>query len=433
MNENEFAQSAENAVIAGIALPGNQRWEIEENLSELAQLAATSGVAVMDRVVQERRQIHSAYFLGKGKVDELKMMVKMHNAGTVIFDSDLTPAQMRNLEKKLDSKIIDRSTLILDIFAKHARTRAAKTQVELAQLQYLLPRLTRQWTHLSRQVGGVGTKGPGETQLETDRRLIRRRIDTLQKELVKIDRQRQTRRKGRKHRFRASLIGYTNVGKSTIMNLLTGADVFVEDQLFATLDSTVRKVQLDNKHTILLSDTVGFIRKLPHHLIESFKSTLDEVVDSDLLIHVIDVSHASFSEQIKAVNQVLEEIGANEKPVLMVFNKIDKLKEKMQLIALKRQYPDSIFISATRQIRTEQLEKALVRFMEKNLVETTVEIPMQHSWLLGKIYDRGIVETEEYTDTHVYLRFRSNVPNREIILQLLEKAVRQNGRYSRQG
>ncbi len=433
MNENSISKDSELAILAGIALPGNQRWEIEENLSELAQLAATSGVAVVDQVVQERQQIHSAHFLGKGKIDELKMMVKMHKAGTVIFDSDLMPAQMRNLEKMLETKIVDRSTLILDIFAKHARTRAAKTQVELAQLQYLLPRLTRQWTHLSRQVGGVGTKGPGETQLETDRRLIRRRIDTLQKELIKIDRQRQTRRKGRKHCFRASLVGYTNVGKSTIMNLLTGANVLVEDQLFATLDSTVRKVRLDNKHNILLSDTVGFIRKLPHHLIESFKSTLDEAVGADLLIHVIDVSHPSFSEQLNAVNQVLEEIGAKDKPVLMVFNKIDQLEEKTQLVALKRQYPNSLFISATRRIRTEQLEQALVHFMEKNLVETTLEIPMQHTWLLGKIYDRSIVETEEYTDTHVNLRFRSNIPDREIILQLLEKALRQNGKYRFEG
>ncbi len=419
MNENGLKSTTENAIIAGVVLPNNRRWHVEENLSELKQLATTSGVTVVDQLVQERRQINPASFLGKGKVEELRQMAKMHSVSAVIFDDDLSPAQVRNLEKATDVKIIDRSTLILDIFAQHARTRSAKTQVELAQLQYLLPRLTRQWTHLSRQVGGIGTKGPGETQLETDRRLIRKRIETLQKELKKIDQQRLTRRKGRNQSFRASLIGYTNVGKSTIMNLLSGADVLVEDQLFATLDPTVRRVDLDKKHEILLSDTVGFIRKLPHHLVESFKSTLDEAVEADLLLHVVDVSHPVFHEQIETVNEVLQGINAAEKPVLLVFNKIDQLKEKGLIQSLKGQYPQSVFISATRQIRTEDLKSALVRFMEENFVDGVIEIPIHATRLVGKIHSLAIVAEEKYENSHVSLRYRCSAHNQTIIERLL--------------
>ncbi len=427
MRTYEVAQSIENAIIAGVVLPRDHRWEIEDNLDELRQLAITSGVAVRDQVIQDRQEIHAAYFLGRGKVEELRQMVKMHQARTVIFDGDLTPAQIRNLEKALEAKIVDRSTLILDIFAKHARTRAAKTQVELAQLQHLLPRLTRQWSHLSRQVGGIGTKGPGETQLETDRRLIRRRIETLRKELDKIDRQRQTRRKGRSDTFRVSLIGYTNVGKSTIMNLLSGADVLVEDQLFATLDPTVRQVQLDKKHKILLSDTVGFIRKLPHQLVESFKSTLDEAMEADLLLHVVDVSHPTFADQISAVNQVLEDIGAQDKPVLMVFNKIDRLTEKVQLQSLRRQYPEGVFISATRQLRTERLVQKLIEFMETHFVRTEIHLPLPHAALIGRIYRLAVVEEEKYTHTHIHLWIRCREQNVRVIRQLLQRAQQGNG------
>lgn len=419
MEKIDANATPENAVIAGVVLPRNRRWEVEENLYELKQLAATSGVEVVDQLVQERQKINPAHYIGKGKVEELNQLIKLEKVATVIFDDDLTPAQIRNLEKATDVKIIDRSTLILDIFAQHARTRAAKTQVELAQLQYLLPRLTRQWTHLSRQVGGIGTKGPGETQLETDRRLIRKRIETLQKELDKIDQQRQTRRKGRNNAFRASLIGYTNVGKSTIMNLLSGADVLVEDQLFATLDPTVRRVQLDRKHEVLLSDTVGFIRKLPHHLVESFKSTLDEAMEADLLVHVVDVSHPAFSEQIKTVNEVLQGIDAADKPVLMVFNKIDQLEEKGMIQSLKREYPDSVFISATRQIRTEQLKAALIAFMEESFVSGEIDLPMQSTKFLGKLYSLAIVQDEKYHNSHVTVRYRCSKDNQAIIERLL--------------
>ena len=423
MSEHILYQEPEKAILAGIVLPRDRRWEVEENLMELRQLATTSGVVVVDQVLQERQQFHPAHFLGSGKVNELHDLVKMHKVETVIFDADLSPAQVRNLEKNLQAKIIDRSTLILDIFAKHARTRTAKTQVELAQLQYLLPRLTRQWTHLSRQVGGVGTKGPGETQLETDRRLIRTRIDHLRRDLEKIDRQRQTRRQGRQNMFRASLIGYTNVGKSTIMNLLSGADVLVEDQLFATLDPTVRQVQLNKEHTILLSDTVGFIRKLPHHLVESFKSTLDEAVEADLLLHVVDVGHPSFHEQIDAVNQVLESIKAHDKPTLTVFNKIDKIEEKAQLEVLRKQYPDSVFISATRHIRTETLIDALVKFIENTFVETSILIPLHHSRLVHTIHEMAVVDQEKYEEDGIHLRFRSDQTIRDRLLQHINKTV----------
>jgi GTP-binding protein HflX len=423
---NEVNSAPESAILVGVILPRHSRWEVRDNISELRSLADTSGVMVVDELIQERQFIDPAYFIGTGKVEELSRRVKMHHLSTVIFDDDLSPAQARNLEKATGAKIVDRSALILDIFAQHARTREARTQVELAQLQYLLPRLTRQWTHLSRQVGGIGTKGPGETQLETDRRLIRKRIETLQKELQKIDQQRQIRRKGRSNIFRASLVGYTNVGKSTIMNLLSGSDVLVENQLFATLDSTVRRAELDLNHDILLSDTVGFIRKLPHNLIASFKSTLDEAVEADILLHVVDVSHPAFSEQIHVVNEVLQEIGAGEKPVLIIFNKIDLLEEKTMLQSLKQQYPNSVFISATRHIRIKQLNQELINFIEKNFVDSKVQIPLAHSRLVNTVYSLAVVTHQEYSDSHVTLQFRSSADNRSKIKRLLEKAVQPN-------
>lgn len=259
--------------------------------------------------------------------------------------------------------------------------------------------------------------------METDRRLIRQRIETLRKELHKIDQRRQTRRKGRTTIFRASLVGYTNVGKSTIMNLLSGADVLVENQLFATLDSTVRRASLDLQHEILLSDTVGFIRKLPHNLIASFKSTLDEAVEADLLLHVVDVSHPAFNEQIHVVNEVLQEINAGEKPVLMIFNKIDLLEEKAMINTIKQQYPNSVFVSATRHIRIKQLKQELINFIEKNFVESTIEIPLKHSRLVNTVYSLAIVTGQEYSDTHAILRFRCSAANRLKIMRLLEQAL----------
>ena len=315
----------ERAIIVGLILPGIGEDLVEEHLDELAFLAETAGAEVMERFTQRSSSIHPKTFIGSGKLNEIQDFIKANDIELVIFDDELSPSQLRNIEGALKVKILDRSNLILDIFAKRARTAHAKTQVELAQYQYLLPRLTRMWTHLERQKGGIGLRGPGETEIETDRRIIRDKIALLRKRLEKIDKQKATQRKHRGKMIRVALIGYTNVGKSTLMNYLTAADVFAENKLFATLDTTVRKVVIKNL-PFLLSDTVGFIRKLPHHLVESFKSTLDEVRESDILVHVVDISHSHFLEQMDIVRTTLAELGAGDKPIITVFNKIDAFK-----------------------------------------------------------------------------------------------------------
>ncbi|HCV42280.1 MAG TPA: GTPase HflX, partial [Bacteroidetes bacterium] len=288
----------ERAILIGVATRESPRGKVEDYLQELALLADSAGADVVLKVIQERQNIDAAFYIGSGKADELAFLVEEKRIDLVVFDDDLSAVQVRNLEKLVKCKIVDRSGIILDIFASRARTSEAKTQVELAQLQYMLPRLTRQWTHLSKQFGGIGTKGPGETQIETDRRAIRHKISHLNTKLKRIAKERAEQRKGRENFPRVALVGYTNAGKSTLLNWLSKADVLVEDRLFATLDSTVRLVSLSPAHKILLSDTVGFIRKLPHHLVASFKSTLEEVAEADILLHVVDVSHPLFEEQI---------------------------------------------------------------------------------------------------------------------------------------
>jgi GTPase len=330
----------ERAVLVGLFGPETPRWLAEEYLEELMLLANTAGADTAKKILQNRPHPDPTTYIGKGKLNQLKQEVAENNADVLIFDDDLSATQIRNIEKTTKVKVLDRSGLILDIFASRAKTSAAKTQVELAQLQYLLPRLTRFWTHLSRQKGGIGTKGPGETQIETDRRLIGKRISTLKEKLEKLDRQRTTQRKGRENITRVALVGYTNAGKSTLMNTLTDTDVLAEDRLFATLDSTVRRLELEN-HDILLSDTVGFIRKLPHNLIESFKSTLDEVRDADVLLHVVDASGNMIEDYIEVVKNTLEDIGVEKTKTLLVFNKIDTL-EPARLIELKKEYPGAL-------------------------------------------------------------------------------------------
>ncbi|MCH7535092.1 MAG: GTPase HflX, partial [Bacteroidetes bacterium] len=318
----------ETAVLVGLILQNQSKDLVDEHLNELLFLADTAGAKTIGQFVQSMEFPNPKTFLGSGKIQEVKRFVEDHDVDMVIFDDELSPTQLRNIEKILDCKIVDRSNLILDIFAARARTAHAKTQVELAQYQYLLPRLTKMWTHLSKQKGGIGMKGPGETEIETDRRIIRDKISLLKKKLTVIDKQKKTQRQNRGKMVRVALIGYTNAGKSTLMNVLSKSDVFAENKLFATLDTTVRKVVIGNL-PFLLSDTVGFIRKLPHQLIESFKSTLDEVIETDILVHVVDVASSNYEDQLDVVEQTLTELNVINKPTILVFNKIDIYKEQL--------------------------------------------------------------------------------------------------------
>jgi len=318
----DTAVKQERAVLVGVIRPGEKPEETKEYLDELTFLVDTAGGVVDNIFTQKMLKPERATFVGTGKLEEIRAYVKSEEIDMVVFDDELSPSQLRNIERELEVKVLDRSNLILDIFAGRAQTSQAKTQVELAQLQYLLPRLTRLWTHLERQKGGIGMRGPGETQIESDRRMILEKISLLKGRLKLIDKQNETQRKNRNELIRVALVGYTNVGKSTIMNMISKSEVFAENKLFATLDTTVRKVVIDNL-PFLLSDTVGFIRKLPHHLVECFKSTLDEVREADILIHVVDVSHTSFEDQINVVNETLKDLGARDKETIVVFNKID--------------------------------------------------------------------------------------------------------------
>ena len=314
--------TSEKAVLIGVITQLQDEIQSEEYLDELEFLTKTAGGVAVKRFTQKLEKAHPKTFIGAGKLEEVASYIVAHNIGTAIFDDELSPAQIRNIEKVLDCKILDRTNLILDIFAQRAQTSSAKTQVELAQCQYLLPRLTRLWTHLDKQKGGIGMRGPGETEIETDRRIIRDKITILKKKLATIDKQMAVQRKNRGKMVRVALVGYTNVGKSTLMNLISKSDVFAENKLFATLDTTVRKVVVKNI-PFLMTDTVGFIRKLPTQLVESFKSTLDEVREADLLLHIVDISHPNFEDHIASVNTILQEIDSADKPTIMVFNKID--------------------------------------------------------------------------------------------------------------
>lgn len=371
-------ETTERTVLVGLITPRQNEAKVNEYLDELEFLADTAGAVTVRRFTQKMEMPNSATFVGKGKLEEIKAYVESNEIGMVIFDDDLTTKQVSNIEKELQVKILDRTSLILDIFAKRAQTANAKTQVELAQYQYLLPRLTRMWTHLERQRGGIGMRGPGETQIETDRRIILDKISRLKDELLAIDKQKSMQRKNRGKLTRVALVGYTNVGKSTLMNLLAKSEVFAENKLFATLDTTVRKVVIDNL-PFLLTDTVGFIRKLPTHLVDSFKSTLDEVRDADILVHVVDISHPGFEEQIEVVNRTLQEVcDAKDKPMIMVFNKVDaynyvpkdeddltpRTRENIPLKELEdswmsKMHDNCVFISAKKGINIDALKQRL--------------------------------------------------------------------------
>jgi GTPase len=406
-------------VIVGVVHANQTRDQVNEYLDELELLADTAGAEVLDRVVQERERIDPAFMIGRGKAEELAVLSKYLDVDLIIFDDDLSPAQVKNIENLCKVKILDRSGLILDIFAKHARTREARIQVEMAQLKYLSTRLTGQWTHLSRQIGGIGVRGPGETQLEVDRRVIKKRIMLLGKELEKIARQRHIRRKFRQNELKAALVGYTNVGKSTLLNALTRADVLVEDRLFATLDATIRSLQLSDHQRILLIDTVGFIRKLPHHLIASFKSTLEEARNADVLLHIVDISHPNYIEQMKTVEVVLKELELDNKPVLKVYNKIDALEDTSHLPALKEQEPSSVFISAEKGIFLNDLLQKLA-LLTQPLIETMrFELPIEKVALLSQLYQYADVLKVEYSDSTIGVILRTTKVNTLKISQLL--------------
>ncbi len=372
----EQEREYEKAILVGVINQGQDQEKVDEYLDELEFLTYTAGGEVMARFTQKISTINPKTLIGSGKIEEIKAFVEANDIGSVIFDDELTPAQQNNIQKELQCKIVDRTTLILDIFAQRAQTSYARTQVELAQYEYLLPRLTGLWTHLERQKGGIGMRGPGETEIETDRRIVRDRIALLKKKLEKIDRQMETQRGNIGALVRVSLVGYTNVGKSTLMNVISKSDVFAENKLFATLDTTVRKVVIGNL-PFLLADTVGFIRKLPTQLVESFKSTLDEVRESDLILHVVDISHKDFEDHIEAVNTILSEIGCADKQTLMVFNKIDQYQhqtideddlvtektsahftlEEWEQTWMKRMNGDAIFISALNKENLDDFRK----------------------------------------------------------------------------
>ncbi len=416
-----YANVPERCVLAGLVLPRQSKWEIIDHLNELKALARTVGAEVVETYIQERPAADPAYFIGKGKVEEIADFIEENEINLVIFDDELSPAQMRNIEKIFEVKVIDRSALILDIFADHARTNEAKVQVELAQLNYLLPRLTRQWEHLSRQVGGIGTKGPGETQLETDRRLIRNRISHLIQDLKRIARQNKTRRQQRKGFFRAALIGYTNAGKSTLMNALTSARVKTEDQLFATLDTTVRRLALNEHIQVLLSDTVGFIRKLPHHLIASFRTTLAEASEADLLIHVVDITHPNFEEHIRVVNDILDDMDLAERRRLLVFNKVDQLKENGLLGQIRASYPEALFISATRKIGLKSLMDKLVEMIESRYHTKKIKLNYMSGAAEHLIHPLARVLDKESDEQYLYLTLKYPKENEERISAIAEQ------------
>ncbi|MCC6866159.1 MAG: GTPase HflX [Ignavibacteria bacterium] len=402
----------------------------KEHLEELEFLTQTAGAKVVDKVYQERDKIDKSLFIGKGKAEEIAEKVEDEKIDLVIFENSLSPTQIRNLEKIIKCKVIDKPALILDIFASNARTSEAKTQVELAQLQYLQARLTRQWTHLSKQLGGIGTKGPGETQIETDRRLIGTRISMLKEKLKKIEEQRKTQRQMRAGFSRIALVGYTNVGKSTLLNLLTNAGVYVENKLFATLDTSTKLLKEINGEKlpipVLISDTVGFIRNLPHDLIESFKSTLAEVVEADILLHVVDVSSDSYDDQIQVVEDTLKDIGAETKPVIMVFNKVDKLVEVNNhdiIPGLREKYPECVFISAFKGINLSSLFDKIIDLMHAEIETLEVKIPADNPdayKIINKIHQYAEIISTKYLTKEIKLVVKGNKNSLKKILNSLK-------------
>ena len=393
MFETRPRKNHERALLIGLEKQGVSKWDLQDSLEELAELATSAGAEVVDTITQKLQKPTAPYYIGKGKAEEIKHSFQDREVTSVIFDDELSPAQGRNLENLLACKVLDRTQLILDIFAQRARSREGRLQIELAQLQYLLPRLTRMWDHLSRQTGGIGTRGPGETQLEVDRRRVQERIARLERELEAVRKTRAVQRQGRKrHQWPvAAVVGYTNAGKSTLLNLLTGADVVAENRLFATLDPTTRSFVLPNKQRVLLTDTVGFLRKLPHTLIESFKATLEEVSEADLLIHIVDLSHPRVDDQMEAVEGVTKELGAFGKQTVIVFNKIDKLQNRELAETYTKRFPGSVAISARTGEGVNNLVQALQDALSSWRLRSRLRIPASEIALIAEIHRVGHV------------------------------------------
>ena len=400
----------EKALLVGVIRPNLEKDVILDHLNELELLAKTAGAIVVAKITQKVAKINPSTFIGLGKAQQVINQAKELRVSIIIFDDELSPAQIKNYHQKSKKiKVIDRSGLILDIFKQNARTKESTTQVELAYLQYLLPRLTRQWTHLERQMGGIGTRaGMGETQIEVDRRIVRTRINKLKNELKDIEKERRIQGLKRKSEFRVSLVGYTNAGKSTLFKALTGSDVIVENQLFATLDTTVRRLQIGRSHSILLSDTVGFIRKLPHNLVASFKSTLKEVVEADLIIKVLDISSPHIYEHIQTINKVLNDINASHVPAINVLNKVDLLPDANLIAKLKRTFPGMLTISAARSLKLSDLKIKIKEAIEESYETVDVKFSYRDSKLISKIQENVIVLERDYMNEYVKLKLRGS-------------------------
>ena len=420
--QDTMTTSPTRAFLVGVKLKGELQSDAESSLEELRRLAETAGMEVLAEIIQPRETPDPAYFIGRGKLEELEAIVSELKVEAVIFDNDLTPAQTRNLEKALDIVVVDRTSLILQIFAQRAHTKAAKLQVDLAQLQYALPRLTRLWTHLSRLGTGGGTaggsagraggvvRGPGETQLQIDRRLIRTQISRVKKALQKVEKHRRVQRKQRQEMINVSLVGYTNAGKSTLFNALTSEKQLAEDKLFATLDPTTRTLDLPDNQHVLLSDTVGFLKKLPHHLVDAFKATLEEVAEADLLLHIVDVAHPEAESQIDAVDEVLKELGALERPTLMLFNKVDLLEDEEYTQLFQSKYPDSLAISAQNGAGLEALKELLAERFSAQDVDVSLALSYQDGKALDYLYKHGEVFDTDYQGESI--KVKAKLPQR---------------------
>ena len=416
-DNQKLEQRPERTMLVSLEYGKQDRlWTSEDSLEELRQLAETAGAEVIAKFLQKRPKPDPGFFIGRGKVRDLALYAQQDDIDLCVFDEELSPAQQRNLEQALGIKVLDRTALILDIFAQRARTNEGKLQVELAQLQYTLPRIMGQGLSLSRLGGGIGTRGPGETKLETDRRMIRDRIAYIK---GCIDKVQNVRKLHRSHRNKnqvpsVSLVGYTNAGKSTLLNVLTNSDVYEKDQLFATLDPTTRQLNLPDKRQAILTDTVGFIQRLPHQLIAAFKSTLEETLDADLLVHVIDVSHPLYKEQSEAVYRVLQEVGAQDKPILSVFNKIDKLPQDSGLLEQLRAIPESVCISAKKEIGLETLLAVITEHLKLKTIEVTLLIPYSDSGAAAKLFEEGTVLAQDYEaeGIKITVRLQANDINR---------------------